>query len=63
MKKIKWIDKVTNEVLRGLEGKWLFINKIQGYTGNWFGHMVRGRALMSTVLEGTVEGIKKSGCK
>lgn len=53
-------DRVTNEgVLRRVEDKRMLINTVQKEKGNWLGHIVREKGLITTVLEGTVEGAKK----
>lgn len=64
MEKISWVDKVKNdEVLRRVKEDRVLLKKIINRKANWLGHIMRGKGIMNTVLEGTVEGERRRGRK
>jgi hypothetical protein len=52
LEKIKWANKVTNEVLDHLEEKRALLNNIPIRKANWIGHMLRRNCLLVDAIEG-----------
>lgn len=55
MNRINRIDKVSNEeVLNGIEGNTALWDKIINRKGDWLGHIIRRKGMLTTVVMGTV---------
>ena len=48
--KIKWSEKVTNEVLEHIGEEKRLLNNIQHRKGNWFGHILGSNCLLHDVI-------------
>ena len=60
----KWVDRVRNEdVLRRVNESRTLLRTIQKRKSVWMGHVIRGNDLLTTVIEGTVEGQRRRGRK
>jgi len=56
MEKISWIDRVGNEVLRGVREERNILHTVKRRKANWIGHILCRNCLIEHVIEGTVEG-------
>ena len=60
MKKVRWVDKVRNdEVLRRIGEERKILTVIENRKMNWLGHCLRRDCLLTTGMEGVIEGEKK----
>ena len=62
MEKIKWFEKVTNEVLERMGEKRRLLNSISRRKTNWIGHILRNNGLLHDANEGQmteVKGVKR----
>lgn len=59
-RRIKWIDRVRNdEVLNRVKGNRTILDRIPNRKGDRVGHVVSGKGILTTVLDGTLEGEEK----
>ena len=59
---IKWSDRITNEsVLRMLKTKRQLLSNIQKRKTKYFGHIKRRKNILTTALEGKLEGKRPRG--
>ena len=57
MKRVKWTDKIKNEVVLERVGKGtITLEVIKNRKRNWLGHWLRRNCLLKDVLEGMVNG-------
>jgi hypothetical protein len=56
MKKIRWIDRVRNEVLHRVKEDRNILHTIKRRKANWIGHILRRNCLLKQVIEGKLEG-------
>jgi len=62
MEKIKWTDKIKNEVVLERVGeRRKLLQAVQKRKSNWLGHVLRRQCLQRDMLEGSVEGRLKRG--
>ena len=62
MEKIKWSDKITNDVVLervGVERQ--LMNQLRSRKKSWIGHVLRGNGLLREVIEGRMEGRRVRG--
>lgn len=56
MERIKCVDKASKQILIKINEKRTVVDTIRKKTGNCFGHVVRGKILLTSFLEGNVKG-------
>lgn len=67
MERIKCVDKASKQILIKINEKRKLVGTIHKKIGNCFGHVVRGKILLTSFLEdnvkrrGEIEGSKESG--
>jgi hypothetical protein len=61
MEKIKWSEKVTNEILDRIGEKKTLLNNILRRKANWIGHILRSNCLLHIVIEGQMTEVKGVG--
>ena len=61
MEKIKWSEKVTNEILDRIGEKKTLLNNILRRKVNWIGHILRRNCLLDDVIEGQTTEVKGVG--
>ena len=60
MEKVRWVDKVRNdEVLRRIGEERRILKVIENKKRNWLGHCLRRDCLLTTTMEGVIEGEKR----
>ena len=59
--KIKWPEKLANEVLEGIGEKRTLLNNILCRKVNWIGHILRRNCLLHDAIEGQVTEVKGVG--
>ena len=60
MEKVKWLEKVTNEVLERIrEKRKLLLNNILCRKVNWIGHILRRNCLLHDAIEGNMTEVKR----
>ena len=64
MKKISWVDKVTDaEVLQEVQENRNILNTVQQRTLRWTGHILRHESLLREIIEGRMLGKATSARK
>ena len=61
MEKIKWSEKVTNEVLERIAEKRTLLNNILRRKVNWMGHILRRNCLLHDAIGGQMTEVKGVG--
>jgi hypothetical protein len=56
MEKIRWADRVRNEVLHRVKEERNILHTIKRRKANWIGHVLRRNCLLKHVIEGKLEG-------
>ena len=59
MEKIKWSEKITNEVLESIGEKRALLNNIQRRKAKRIGHILRRNRLLLDTIEGQITEVKE----
>jgi hypothetical protein len=59
IEKIRWTDRVRNEVLLRVNEQRNILHTVNGRKANWIGHILGRNCLLEHVSEGEVEGRKE----
>jgi hypothetical protein len=58
MEKVKWPEKVTNEVFESIGEMRTLLNNIPSRKSNWFGHILRRNCLLHNSIEGQITEVR-----